>query len=67
MITLHGHYGHVKFFLFYGIKQNHIIMKETYVKPEVMTIEIMTEQFIFSSSTKEEDSNSPYWEFGYDF
>ena len=42
-------------------------MKETYVKPEVMTIEIMTEQFIFSFSTKEEDSNSPYWEFGYDF
>ena len=44
------------------------IMKEIYVKPEVVTIEVMTEQPVFSNSPIEEkDSNSPYWEFGYDF
>jgi hypothetical protein len=42
-------------------------MKENYVKPEVVTIEVMTEQPVFSSSTEEENSNSPYWEYGYDF
>lgn len=42
-------------------------MKETYVKPEVMTIEIMTEQPVFSGSLNEEDSNAPYWESGYYF
>jgi len=42
-------------------------MKETYVKPEVVTIEVMTEQPVFSNSTEEENSNSPYWEFGYGF
>lgn len=36
-------------------------MKETYVKPEVMTIEFMTEQAVFSTS------NSPYLEPGSDF
>lgn len=42
-------------------------MEQTYVTPEVMIIDIMTEQAVFSTSPNEEDSNSPYWDFGYGF
>ncbi len=41
-------------------------MKEIYEAPYADVIEMMTEQAVFSSST-EENSNSPYWEHGYDF